>query len=189
MPIKIRDSCETTDPVVTTDEAITVTITDDQDVLLIVRDKIVDLKTGTLVPDDILVVQDQENGPVINSKFLTAEQILELVDAGPVFKGPPGPSNYELWLAAGNIGSLDDFFQTLHGGPGEQGPPGVIQNFVHEQYDASALWTIVHGLDKYPDVVLIDSAGDRFEADINYFDRNTVVLTLIAPTTGTAVLE
>lgn len=47
---------------------------------------------------------------------------------GPI--GPEGQSAYELWLAAGNTGSVDDFLESLVGTPGictegETGPTGA----------------------------------------------------------------
>ena len=63
--------------------------------------------------------------------------VIDLTLASPVpvaggtaqIVGPPGPSAYESWLAAGNTGSLSDFFEAYQG---EVGPPGPSNFLVYE---------------------------------------------------------
>lgn len=38
--------------------------------------------------------------------------------------GPAGKSAYEIWLILGNEGTMFDFIESLHGTPGEKGDPG-----------------------------------------------------------------
>ncbi|AWN43179.1 hypothetical protein [Methylobacterium durans] len=104
--------------------------------------------------------------------------------------GPAGADAYEVWLAAGNAGTRDDFLVSLKG---EQGPPGqdgeAVSRAVIVQAQAASVWILTHGLNRFPGVTLIDSAGDVFDGDTRYVDANTIVVTLIAPTAGTAFLN
>ena len=59
----------------------------------------------------------------------------------------------------------------------------------HVQGAASATWTIVHNLDFYPNVTVIDSAGTIVEGEIAYTNRNQVVLTFSASFSGQAFLS
>lgn len=64
------------------------------------------------------------------------------------FKGDPGKSAYEIWLEAGNIGTIDDYLASLKGEPftfedftseqlallkGEKGDPFTFDDFTPEQ--------------------------------------------------------
>ena len=50
---------------------------------------------------------------------------------------------------------------------------GQDKNFVHEQINASAIWTITHSLDKYPSVTVFDSAGTQVEGEVIYKANET----------------
>lgn len=52
----------------------------------------------------------------------------------------------------------------------------------------AASWIIDHNLNKYPQVTLIDDAGNMFEADILYNSLNQVTVVFSVPTSGKAVL-
>lgn len=55
-----------------------------------------------------------------------SEPPLPIGETGPAgAKGDPGPSVYDLWLAANPGGTLEQFFESLKGAPGEPGPPGL----------------------------------------------------------------
>ena len=62
-------------------------------------------------------------------------------------------------------------------------------NFVHEQGLASDTWVIVHNLGKKPDVILTDSAGTTFKADIEYDSLNQCTVYINGATTGKAYLN
>jgi hypothetical protein len=57
-----------------------------------------------------------------------------------------GKSAYESWLDQGNTGSIQDFLSSL-----------ADKSFIHTQLDPSKEWTIVHNLDKYPSVTIVDT--------------------------------
>lgn len=65
----------------------------------------------------------------------------------------------------------------------------VRRTIVHEQVTPLAVWTIVHDLKRFPDVYLIDMSGNRYMAEIDYPDYNTVVVTHGSPETGRAFLS
>lgn len=62
-------------------------------------------------------------------------------------------------------------------------------NYVHNQTEASDEWVIVHNLNKYPAVSIIDSAGDEVEGNVHYDTLNQVTITFIGSFKGTATLN
>lgn len=81
----------------------------------------------------------------------------------------------------------------IQGPEGPQGPQGIPgasnSSYVHNQLDPSDTWTIVHNLQMYPNIVVIDSAGSVVEGDRQYTDNNTVVLTFSGAFSGVAYLS
>lgn len=67
-------------------------------------------------------------------------------------------------------------------GPGTGGD----KHFFHEQSTASSAWTVVHGLNKFPSVEVVDSGGSSVEGCVEYVDINTVRIEFSAPFTGKA---
>ena len=63
------------------------------------------------------------------------------------------------------------------------------KTYVFEQGIAAATWTIVHNLNKYPSVTVIDSSGDQVFANLNYVDENELVLDFGAEFSGKAYLN
>ena len=109
--------------------------------------------------------------------------VLEKLAAPPA---DPGPARlyFDTTLAAARIWTGSAWI-TL-GAASAAGPapfPPYVQN------TPATTWTITHGLGRYPDVVVVDTAGNKIEPGINYPDLNTVVLVFSAPTSGTAELE
>lgn len=62
-------------------------------------------------------------------------------------------------------------------------------NYIHNQTEASDEWVIVHNLNKYPAVSIIDSAGDEVEGNVHYDSLNQVTITFIGAFKGTATLN
>lgn len=63
------------------------------------------------------------------------------------------------------------------------------KHFVFEQGVSSKTWVIEHNLDKYPSIVVMDSAGTEVEGDIEYTSKNKVVLRFSAEFSGKAYLN
>lgn len=60
------------------------------------------------------------------------------------------------------------------------------KNYLHNQSVAAAVWTVTHGLNKYPSVVTVDSANTEVIGGIRYIDLNTVELTFSSAFAGKA---
>lgn len=105
------------------------------------------------------------------------ENLTAPVDTGgAVVTGPPGPPG-----PPGTPGAP--------GADGTQGPPGPpAPNHVHTQSAPAAVWTIAHGLNRYPQVTVVDSAGTVVEGSITYDSLNTVTITFSAAFGGRAFL-
>lgn len=73
---------------------------------------------------------------------------------------------------------------------GDKGDPGVSSVndsfYQHTQSVPSAVWTVTHGLGKFPSVAVVDSAGSHVEGDIQYLDINTVRLSFVGGFSGIA---
>ena len=63
------------------------------------------------------------------------------------------------------------------------------QTYVHEQGIASDTWEITHNLNKFPTVVLVDSAGTTFGAAVTYNSSNKCTINMNGATTGMAYLN
>ena len=60
------------------------------------------------------------------------------------------------------------------------------KSYIFIQATPSDTWTITHGLNKFPSVVTVDSAGSEVIGDCEYLDANTVVLTFSGAFAGKA---
>jgi len=60
--------------------------------------------------------------------------------------------------------------------------------YVFDQSVAATTWTIVHNLNTFPGVVVIDSAGTVCEGEVDYSDNTTVVVSFNSPFGGKAYL-
>jgi hypothetical protein len=67
--------------------------------------------------------------------------------------------------------------------------PIALTSLEFRQQSPAITWTIVHNLNRFPAITIIDSAGDLILANIAYPDRNTAVVTFNAATSGTAYLS
>lgn len=63
------------------------------------------------------------------------------------------------------------------------------KNYLHSQTVASDTWVIVHNLNKYPAVSVIDSAGNEVVGEVIYNDANQVTLKFKGGFKGTATLN
>ncbi len=69
------------------------------------------------------------------------------------------------------------------------GPSNATNAVTFTQTVATGGWTITHNLNRYVNVVVIDTSGNLVEPDVDYPSLNVVRLTFSAPTAGTAYLS
>ena len=80
--------------------------------------------------------------------------------------------------------------QGEQGEQGDVGPPGpATPTYTHNQLSPSSEWTVVHGLNKYPSVMVVDSGDTVIEPDIRYDSTTQVTVTFGSPTSGKAYLN
>ena len=77
------------------------------------------------------------------------------------------------------------------GPQGTQGPAGPAggASLVVNQAVASSTWLITHGLQRYPSITTVDSAGDQIFGDLVYLDNNNARISFGAPVAGSAYLN
>jgi hypothetical protein len=137
--------------------------------------------------DVLTVIQDKALPIPPDPPLLTKDQELLLIDAGPVFrgeKGETGPSLYDLWLEAGNVGSLDDFLAVIGAGGGGSTP------IVQKMYPLNSVGSFVanHGLAKIPTVKILTVNGEEVETDVLHSPGKTTLIFPV-PFIGTLYLE
>ena len=66
---------------------------------------------------------------------------------------------------------------------------GSDLHYVHEQGMPSSVWTINHGLGKYPSATPVDTAGNVVGGAVNYIDLNTMTITFNAAFSGEAYVN
>jgi hypothetical protein len=74
---------------------------------------------------------------------------------------------------------------------GPTGPTGPKGDGYYLEYPvgvASSIWTINHDFNAYPNVTIINSAGDQVEGDVDYVSNYIITITFSAPFAGTAIL-
>lgn len=61
--------------------------------------------------------------------------------------------------------------------------------FIFEQAEVSDKWIVIHNLNKFPSVMVTDSAGTQFMAQVEYNSRNQLTIYMNGATTGRAYLN
>ena len=69
---------------------------------------------------------------------------------------------------------------------GEDVPPFKYE---HLQMTPDAVWTVVHGLNGFPNITAIDSSNSEIVGDLAYIDSNTVQITFASATGGKAYVS
>jgi hypothetical protein len=104
--------------------------------------------------------------------------VVEIVSddlVGP--RGAPGPQG-------------DSGPQGVAGPQGVQGPQGPFAPQFEQTFAVpDSAWVIVHNMDVFPVVTLVDSYGNEISGDVVMPDRNTVVVSFAVPMSGTARLK
>ena len=63
------------------------------------------------------------------------------------------------------------------------------ESYVHDQLSSSSTWTVIHNLNKYPNVTILDSAGTLVIGEIEYLSKNSLMLRFAAEFSGKAYLS
>lgn len=62
----------------------------------------------------------------------------------------------------------------------------VDKHYIHNQTSASATWTVIHNLNKFPTIAVIDSAGTMVIGDVNYINQNSLTISFQSAFSGKA---
>lgn len=65
----------------------------------------------------------------------------------------------------------------------------AVDTYIHDQATPSDTWVIVHNLNRYPSVTVVDSAGTQFAVQVDYNTRNQVTIYMNGATSGKAYLN
>lgn len=82
----------------------------------------------------------------------------------------------------------DTLVVPIGGPPGPIGPVGGA-GYSHTQATPAASWPVTHGLGRYPQATVLDTAGRRVIADLEFPTANTCSVTHAAPMAGSLHLQ
>ena len=83
-----------------------------------------------------------------------------------------------------------EYLVTIPGGaPAEVLPGSGDKNYVHTQGTPNTIWNVVHNLDKYPSVTVVDSGNSVVIPNVAYVDADVVQLTFGSATSGKAYVN
>ena len=101
------------------------------------------------------------------------------------------PSFYDIGLtlinSSGELVDGQDYFISLLGNT--SGGGGGDKNFVYTQPTPSLVWNVVHNLDKYPSVSVVDSAGTTVFGNVQYINVNELTITFKGAFSGKAYIN
>ena len=63
------------------------------------------------------------------------------------------------------------------------------KNYIHSQGSASNSWSVVHNLEKFPSVTVVDSAGSAVIGGVTFIDNNNLTLTFTNAFSGKAYIN
>ncbi len=61
------------------------------------------------------------------------------------------------------------------------------KNHIHDQGVSSSLWNVQHGLNKFPSVTIVDTAGNEIEGYVEHIDINSYNITFNAAFSGKSI--
>ena len=64
-----------------------------------------------------------------------------------------------------------------------------ISTFTHNQLSPEKEWNVVHNLNKFPSVNIVDSGGSVVLGEIQYIDENQITITFTSGFSGKAYLN
>jgi len=101
------------------------------------------------------------------------------------------PNFYDISLtlvnSSGGLVDGQDYFISLLGNT--SGGGGGDKNFVYNQASPDLVWNIVHNLDKFPSVSVVDSAGTTVFGNVQYLNVNELTVTFNGAFSGKAYLN
>jgi hypothetical protein len=159
---------------------------------------------SNLIEIEAVITSESEIIAEINSG---AEIIVEIMGVGNT-----GVSAYETWLSIGNMGTEQDFINSLASAGYVHPlthPASMIvessdkvflnseqknfllnsQTYTHTQIVATNTWEINHPLQKFPSVTIVDSAGSLVEGDVQFISDSKVIVSFTAEFSGKAYLN
>jgi hypothetical protein len=135
-----------------------------------------DTPTEVIVSDPETFVLSVPESVSLEFQHPSEIELLTLTEQGP--PGPPGTQ--------GEKGEQGD-----KGERGEKGEPGAGGDafYLHQQDAPAKEWIVVHDLNKFPSVTVVDSANSEVIGDCVYLDRSALRLIFSAPFSGLAYLN
>lgn len=132
----------------------------------------------------------EERGIVEFAVYVLAEiadtpGLIERVETEAAWRAPGAPDDPGAAPGTSPVVVVDGAPAAPDTAPAPSGavPPPFVQS------TPATVWTIRHNLGRYPDYLVVDSAGNRIWPSDHYPDRNTIILTFSVPTSGTAELD
>lgn len=68
----------------------------------------------------------------------------------------------------------------------DAGNDATDKNYVHNQISSTSSWTVVHNLNKFPSVTIVDSAGTVVVGEIQHDSNIQTTISFSAPFSGKA---
>lgn len=137
---------------------------------------------GGYLTDDTVAFIDNVVCTRLVDRDLLAEKTVENSHLSPTFKANTRPLFPEIGDVLINTGSnqVEKWDGTVWQRMGSDGD----KTYIHSQSASSTVWTVVHNLNKYPVIQVIDSAGTWVEGDPHYLDLNQLTLTFSTAFSG-----
>ena len=89
--------------------------------------------------------------------------------------------------------SFGSFLNVLEFDSGANSPSSsaspTVSNFVYLQNVASTIWPVQHNLNKFPQIITLDSSGNVVIGDVAYVDSNNIRVQFSSAIGGTAYLS
>lgn len=137
-----------------------------------------DTTTTVVASDSVGLVAGVREGTTVVEVNDDPETVVTR-DTGGI-QGPPGPSNYDIWLGLGNVGTEQDFLDQFR----------PVVSYRHVQAEPAAVWLIQHDLGFYPGGIHVtDSAGTVVEGEIRQLSTSTLEIEFASGFSGTADLS
>ena len=93
--------------------------------------------------------------------------------------GARGKSAYEVWIDEGNTGTQQDFLDSLI----------YSETFIHNQIYSQNEWEVGHNLNKFPSVTIVDSGNNIVIGNVEYIDKNNLIIRFSSEFSGKAYLN